>query len=45
MPKRHIAMASDEIFITAEREIPDKKYYGNFVQIEDGVGSIRLFRR
>ncbi len=40
--KRHIAMASDEIFITAEREIPDKKYYGNFVQIEDGVGSIRL---
>ena len=40
--KRHIAMASDEIFITAEREIPDKKYYGNFVQIEDGVGAIRL---
>lgn len=40
--KRHIAMASDEIFLTAEREIPDKKYYGNFVQIEDGVGAIRL---
>ncbi len=39
--KRHIAMASDEIFLTAEREIPDKKYYGDFVQIEDGVGAIR----
>jgi len=41
--KRHIAMASDEIFLTAERELPDKKYYGKFVQIEDGVGAIRLF--
>ncbi len=35
-------MASDEIFLTAKREIPDKKYYGDFVQIEDGVGAIRL---
>ena len=40
--KKHIAMASDEIFLTAEREIPNKKYYGDFVQIEDGVGAIRL---
>lgn len=40
--KKHIAMASDEIFLTAKRNIPDKKYYGDFVQIEDGVGSIRL---
>lgn len=40
--KKHIAMASDEIFLTAQREIPDKKYYGDFVQIEDGVGAIRL---
>lgn len=40
--KRHIAMASDEIFLTAKRDIPDKKYYGKFVQIEDGVGAIRL---
>lgn len=35
-------MASDEIFLTAERKIPESKYYGDFVQIEDGVGSIRL---
>ncbi len=41
--KRHIAMASDEIFLTAKRQIPNKKYYGDFVQIEDGVGAIRLF--
>ena len=40
--KKHVGMASDEIFLTAEREIPDKKYYGEFVQIEDGVGAIRL---
>lgn len=40
--KRHIAMASDEIFLTAGKEIPPKKYYGDFVQIEDGVGAIRL---
>jgi len=42
--KRHIAMASDEIFIRAQRNVPDKKYYGEFLQIEDGVGAIRLLR-
>lgn len=41
--KRNIAMASDEIFLTAERKIPDKKYYGKFAQVEDGVGAMRLF--
>lgn len=40
--KKNIAMASDEFFLIAGREIPDKKYYGKFCQIEDGVGSIRL---
>ena len=33
---------SDEFFLLAEKEIPPAKYYGNFVQLEDGVGSIRL---
>ena len=33
---------SDEFFILAEREIPPAKYYGNFSQLEDGVGSIRM---
>ena len=42
--KKQIAMASDEFFLLANIEIPDKKYYGDFLQIEDGVGSIRLLK-
>lgn len=42
--KKQIAMASDEFFLLAGKEIPDKKYYGDFLQIEDGVGSIRLLK-
>lgn len=33
---------SDEFFLLAEKEIPPAKYYGNFVQLEDGVGAIRI---
>lgn len=33
---------SDEFFLLAERKIPTAKYYGNFAQLEDGVGAIRL---
>ncbi len=33
---------SDEFFLLAGQEIPPAKYYGNFSQLEDGVGSIRL---
>lgn len=40
--KKHLAMASDEFFIKADYPIPDKKYYGNFSQLEDGVGALRL---
>ncbi len=40
--KKHLAMASDEFFVKADYPIPDKKYYGNFAQIEDGVGALRL---
>ena len=40
--KKQIAMVSDEFFILAGVEIPNKKYYGDFLQIEDGVGAIRL---
>lgn len=32
---------SDEFFLLAEREIPSSKYYGNFSQLDDGVGSLR----
>lgn len=40
--KKQLAMASDEFFLLANEPIPGKKYYGNFSQIEDGVGSFRL---
>ena len=33
---------SDEFFLLAEKEIPPAKYYGNFSQLDDGVGSIRM---
>ena len=33
---------SDEFFLIAERDVPERKYYGSFSQIEDGVGAIRL---
>ncbi len=42
--KKQLAMASDEFFILAKKEVPEKKYYGEFLQIEDGVGSIRLLK-
>ncbi len=42
--KKQIAMASDEFFILAGLEVPEKKYYGDFLQIEDGVGAIRLLK-
>lgn len=40
--KKHLAQASDEIFLKAQINIPQKKYYGNFSQLEDGVGALRL---
>jgi len=42
--KKQIACASDEFFILAGLDVPDKKYYGDFLQIEDGVGAIRLLK-
>lgn len=38
----HIACCSDEFFAIGEKRIPEKKYYGNFSQLEDGVGALRL---
>ncbi len=32
---------SDEFFLLAGEKIPDSKYYGNFSQLDDGVGSLR----
>ncbi len=33
---------SDEFFLLAEMDVPPAKYYGNFNQLEDGVGALRL---
>ena len=32
---------SDEFFLLAGEDIPDNNYYGNFSQLDDGVGSLR----
>lgn len=33
---------SDEFFLLADEPIPPAKYYGNFSQLDDGVGSLRI---
>ena len=33
---------SDEFFLLAGKPIPPAKYYGNFCQLDDGVGALRL---
>ncbi len=37
------AFLGDEIYIKASLPIPSRKHYGNYPQIEDGVGMIRSF--
>lgn len=39
---KQVVTCSDEFFLLAKKPIPEKKYYGNFSQLEDGVGAIRL---
>lgn len=36
------ACCSDEFFSLGNKSIPHKAYYGNFSQLEDGVGALRL---
>lgn len=33
---------SDEFFLLAKEDIPPSSYYGNFSQLDDGVGSLRM---
>lgn len=35
---------SDEFYVTANIDVPDAAYYGEYDQLEDGVGMIRLLR-
>lgn len=37
------AFLGDEIYVKADVEIPSRRHYGNYPQIEDGVGMIRSF--
>lgn len=37
------AFLGDEIYLKAGHEIPSRRHYGNYPQIEDGVGMIRSF--
>ena len=39
---RRIAFAADELYIKAEREIPDTDYYEDYPCLENGVGLIAL---
>ncbi|AGK97301.1 DUF512 domain-containing protein [Clostridium pasteurianum] len=35
---------SDEFYVLADMDIPEKEFYENFDQLEDGIGMIRIFR-
>ena len=39
-----IVFASDEFFLTAERDIPEADYYEDFDQLDNGVGLMSLLR-
>lgn len=39
----HFIQASDEFYITAEREFPEEDRYDGYIQLENGVGMMRLF--
>ena len=36
---------SDELYLLAERELPDAEFYDDFAQIENGIGAIATLRR
>jgi len=35
---------SDELYLLSERELPNEEHYGEFVQIENGVGAVTSLR-
>lgn len=36
---------SDEFYVLAEMELPSEEFYGEYDQLEDGIGMITLFRK
>jgi putative radical SAM enzyme (TIGR03279 family) len=41
--KTTFAFLGDEIYLKAGRAIPSRKHYGDYPQIEDGIGMVRSF--
>ena len=41
---QHFVYCSDEMYVCAEREIPSYEYYGEFEQLENGVGLVADMR-
>ncbi len=39
-----LAFASDEFYLLAERELPDEDYYGEYSQLDNGVGMCTLLK-
>ncbi|HKM02990.1 MAG TPA: DUF512 domain-containing protein [Lachnospiraceae bacterium] len=39
----HFIHASDEWYITAQRDFPEEERYDGYIQLENGVGMMRLF--
>lgn len=37
------ALLGDEIYLRAERSVPGRRHYGDYPQIEDGIGMVRSF--
>jgi putative radical SAM enzyme (TIGR03279 family) len=35
---------SDEFYVLAKKDVPEKEFYKDFEQLEDGIGMIRVFR-
>ncbi len=42
---RRLAYPSDEFFLMAELPIPEPEYYGDFDQLDNGVGLLALFQQ
>ena len=40
----HFVHASDEFYMLAERDFPEEARYDGYIQLENGVGMMRLFR-
>ena len=40
----HVIHASDEWYLLAEEELPEEETYDGYLQLENGVGMLRLLR-